>query len=151
MLKSIANILVPITYSDAAFQGAWIALSIARSLHASMTFIHIHIREKALRELIFIDRNELGDLTDTKLQDLLLKIVGDPSSQALQSVVEHSVVAFESCTFTPADEICDYAKKNNIDLIVMGCRRRSNIKELLLGSVSHEVVQKATCPVTVVH
>ncbi|MGH8657746.1 MAG: universal stress protein [Gammaproteobacteria bacterium] len=33
----------------------------------------------------------------------------------------------------------------------MGSHGRSNIKELLLGSVSHEVVRKAPCPVTVVH
>lgn len=49
-----------------------------------------------------------------------------------------------------AEEICKYADDNDIDLIVLGTRGRSNFTRLLLGSVSSQVASHATCPVTLV-
>ena len=151
MLKSIERVLVPIDYSEPAFHAAWIAFSIARSIKASITLIHIHIQENALRELVFIDPSELEELTDEKFKNLLQKLVGDPSYKALQSTVDHSVVEFDSCTYSPSDEICNYAKEKEINLIVMGSRIHSKLEELLIGNVTTDVLRKAPCPVTVVH
>ncbi|MBD8500395.1 universal stress protein [Paenibacillus arenosi] len=46
--------------------------------------------------------------------------------------------------------IVDYAEKNHIDLVVIGSRGLSGLKEFVLGSVSHHVVQSAKCPVLVI-
>lgn len=51
---------------------------------------------------------------------------------------------------SPGKIIVEFAKKNDFDLIVLGSRGLSNIKELFLGSVSHYVVQRSHCPVFVV-
>ncbi len=151
MMKSIEKILVPIDYSEPAFQAAWIGYSIARSMHASMTLIHIHIQEKALRELVLIDKDELAAFSEEHFKDLIEKLVGDPSYKGLQSVADHSVVEFDECTYKPSDEICDYARDKQINLIVMGSRIHSALEDLILGSVSSEVLHNAPCPVTVVH
>ena len=45
----------------------------------------------------------------------------------------------------PADEIVEFAKQKQIDLIVMGSRGLSDIKGLFLGSVSHKVSHLAEC------
>ncbi len=50
----------------------------------------------------------------------------------------------------PASSICDYANANNCDLIIMGSRGNSQLKGLLLGSVSTKVLHYAKCPVLVV-
>ena len=50
----------------------------------------------------------------------------------------------------PGNTIIDYSQENNIDLVIMGSRGLSEMKELFLGSVSHHVVQKSTCPVMIV-
>ena len=47
----------------------------------------------------------------------------------------------------PVEEILAFVKKNNTDLIIIGNRSLGPIKEFILGSVSHHVVQKAGCPV----
>lgn len=47
----------------------------------------------------------------------------------------------------PAREICEFARHESCDLIVMGTRGQSLAAELLLGSVSHKVIQHAPCPV----
>ena len=50
----------------------------------------------------------------------------------------------------PAEAICSYAKDKHADMIVIGSRGRSAFTELLLGSVSSQVLHHAPCPVTVV-
>jgi nucleotide-binding universal stress UspA family protein len=50
----------------------------------------------------------------------------------------------------PAEEIIECAQKENMDMIVIGSRGLNAMQELMLGSVSHKVVQKADRPVLVV-
>ncbi|MGH6917363.1 MAG: universal stress protein [Geminicoccaceae bacterium] len=45
----------------------------------------------------------------------------------------------------PAHRIVEIAKRENVDLIVMGRRGLGDLKALLLGSVTHKVAQAATC------
>ncbi|MNC43800.1 Stress response protein NhaX [compost metagenome] len=49
-----------------------------------------------------------------------------------------------------AETILDYAKTHHCDLIVIGSRGLGGIKEFVLGSVSHNVVQHSVVPVLVV-
>lgn len=50
----------------------------------------------------------------------------------------------------PGPTIVDYAHKHNVDLIVIGSRGLNALQELVLGSVSHKVIQRAHCPVLIV-
>jgi len=47
-------------------------------------------------------------------------------------------------------EIVRVAKEEDFDLVVMGARGLSKIKEILLGSVSDGVIHHATCPILLV-
>lgn len=51
----------------------------------------------------------------------------------------------------PGSSICAVASESNVELIVVGNRDRSTLKELVPGSVSNYVVHHAPCSVTVVH
>lgn len=44
-------------------------------------------------------------------------------------------------------EIIDYAKSQDIDLIVIGTHGRSGLSHILMGSVAERVVRAAPCPV----
>jgi nucleotide-binding universal stress UspA family protein len=46
--------------------------------------------------------------------------------------------------------IVEYAESEDIDLIVIGTRGTSDIKNILLGNIASGVVKYATCPVMVV-
>lgn len=50
----------------------------------------------------------------------------------------------------PAQVILQTALEENVALIVLGTRGPSNVKELLLGDVSTEVLRYARCPVLLV-
>ena len=48
------------------------------------------------------------------------------------------------------EEILKKAREGNFDLIVIGAKGISRLKEILLGSVSHGVTTHAPCPVLIV-
>jgi nucleotide-binding universal stress UspA family protein len=50
----------------------------------------------------------------------------------------------------PAEEIVQYAKAHNIDLIIVGTHTRGAMAQLLVGSVAEKVVRTAPCPVLTV-
>jgi nucleotide-binding universal stress UspA family protein len=50
----------------------------------------------------------------------------------------------------PAHTICEEAKENGCDMIIMGSRGKNPVSGLLLGSVSTRVLQFAHCPVLIV-
>ena len=51
---------------------------------------------------------------------------------------------------SPSSEIIDLAKDKKFDLIVIGSRGHSGVKEVFLGSVANAVVHRAKVPVLVV-
>jgi nucleotide-binding universal stress UspA family protein len=49
-----------------------------------------------------------------------------------------------------ADAILDYANEWKVDLVVVGTRGLSGVKKILLGSVSSELLSRASCSLVVV-
>ncbi|MCX5888224.1 MAG: universal stress protein [Deltaproteobacteria bacterium] len=52
---------------------------------------------------------------------------------------------------SPAEKILEFAKKENIDLIVMGAHGRKGLERVLFGSVADKVATSALCPVMTIH
>ncbi|MFY1110942.1 MAG: universal stress protein [Methanosarcinaceae archaeon] len=50
----------------------------------------------------------------------------------------------------PAEEIVNFAERNEVDLVVMGSLGKSGIERFLIGSVSEKVVRISKVPVLVV-
>lgn len=72
-----------------------------------------------------------------------------------QTIVRRARDAGVDATFLiwegdPAEAILDAASAEQADLIILGSRPRTNIRRLILGSVSSEVARRATCEVVVV-
>ena len=65
--------------------------------------------------------------------------------------VEHGIVATTALLRgETVDEILGYAESHDVDAIVVGSRGQGALSATLLGSVSREILRKATRPVVVV-
>nr|WP_280953686.1 universal stress protein [Symbiobacterium terraclitae] len=97
--------------------------------------------------------DEFGNkVTPEVPMDVMIRRTGEPILRKTISALglpEEQVVT-EVQVGEPAEEIVDYARLEQVDLIVMGSRGLSPIKELLVGSVSDKVLHTAPCPVLIV-
>jgi nucleotide-binding universal stress UspA family protein len=85
--------------------------------------------------------------------------VEDPYTESRARILARTKAVFDEAGFpvrtdhgrgNPAEEIVRYANDHGIDLIVMGHRGAGGLQGLLMGSVSHKVIQLASCPVILV-
>ncbi|TDG00479.1 universal stress protein [Paenibacillus piri] len=86
-------------------------------------------------------------------------LVQEDLYEAAETVIDEARKRISHLPFTaatlldggpPAKVILDYAEEQKFDLIIAGSRGLGTFKELLLGSVSYEIVQHAKIPVMVV-
>jgi nucleotide-binding universal stress UspA family protein len=82
----------------------------------------------------------LGKLSSRIVAEAVLKPLAE---QARKAGVQH--VHARVMRGDPAEEIVNFARDQQIDLLVLGSRGRSKIGSMLLGSVSNRVCQLSSC------
>jgi len=87
----------------------------------------------------------LGKLSVRIVAEAVLKPLAE---QARKAGVRH--VHARVMRGDPAEEIVNFARDNQIDLLVLGSRGRSKIGGMLLGSVSNRVCQISGCTTVMV-
>lgn len=153
---NIKHILVPTDGSEGSLKAAALAGHLARALKARVSVLLVQDERFVVAEAwnaaagsaayesrsgsvedvrqSMEERAESAEIAETT------KAVGDaPGGLQQVQIWGH-----------PADEIRQYAKDHDVDLIVMGSHGRSGLMRALLGSVSHNVVNTAPCAVTIV-
>lgn len=120
---------------------------IANQPEAQVTVLHVaHVP----RSYFFTDENG-NKVTPEVPMDIMIRRSAEPILRRTLSALglpEDRVVT-EVQVGEPAEEIVDLARLEGYDLIVMGTRGIGQMKELLIGSVSHRVLHTAPCPVMV--
>ena len=135
------KILVPLDGSENASHALNKAVQIAKKFDGKITVINVYWIS-AFR------------LTPAQLVDYVVDIrkAGEEILSDGKRVVQGEGVPVESILKEGhiVGEILKIAKEGNYDLIVMGARGVSKIREILLGSVSYGVTSHAPCPVLIV-
>ncbi|MFC1943144.1 universal stress protein [Chloroflexota bacterium] len=72
--------------------------------------------------------------------------------QEMVKIIKQQAINVESVILTgaPAEEIVNYADREDISLIIMGTRGQSGIKRWVLGSIADKVVSATTRPVALI-
>lgn len=79
--------------------------------------------------------------------DLAVQLTEDVKSRVSDKGVQAQVEMIQG---SPAAVILDYAEEKGADVIFIGSRGLGGIREFVLGSVSHNVVQHAKIPVLII-
>ena len=146
----VNKILLAIDKSGYKDKATGFAITLAKSLGAEVIVIHV-IGSSSLGAT----RDVLGYYRGGKLkayQDALKK----DAEKFINKVVELGekegvVIKSEVIVGSPVKKvIIDYAKKQKVDLIVIGSKGMTGMEKFVLGGVAHAVVSYAHCPVLAV-
>ncbi|MFO1070168.1 MAG: universal stress protein [Geminicoccaceae bacterium] len=135
--------------SDHGAHAVRIAADIAARYAARLVIVHAVAEGKppaALRHMVETEHMvEEGEPDPIRVSRAIVTKVLDEATDAAQAAGAPDVSTHLE-TGDPATVILDACHSLKADLVVMGSRGLSELKGLLVGSVSHKVGQLAPCP-----
>ncbi len=138
------KILVPLDGSEHSINALDKAVHIAEKFGGKITLFHAY-----QANIVPLPKEyALPESTPRMIEvsgEVGAKILADAKDK-IEGVKVDTILAMRE----PVEAIIEASENGNFDLIVMGARGLSPIKEMLLGSVSHGVTTHAGCPVLIV-
>jgi len=133
------NILVPLDQSPLAEEGIESAVTLAKAFDSTIHLLYVF-------EIIPLLKR------DKEAECRILKSEGEAYLSELKERISQFGVSVNTVV-VPGDPglvICDYAEKENIDIILLSARGRGEIERWALGSVSDKVMRHSPKPVLLV-
>ena len=107
-------------------------------------------QSKAFDAKVFVIESQVGG-SDTDAKDIKK---GEENLEFAESYLKEQNIPCETHLLVrgvePGEDIVQFAKDNDADLIVVGVRRRSKVGKLMFGSTAQFVILEASCPVLTV-
>ena len=168
----IKTILVPTDGSEHAEKAVVLAADIAEKYEARLVFLHVRRHgplPDSLRRMADVEHVAGGasgtasapfatvplgrfpaDVVNRKEEtsEEVYEFLGQQALRRAEEIAKGNGVTATKTVLgdgDPARLILEHADKEGANLIVMGCRGLSDLKGLLMGSVSHKVSHLATC------
>jgi len=111
------------------------------------------VQAKAFDARVFVV-NCVAQSHEVKSKDMDRMANADSELTRVQEAMKNDGIPCETRLLvddvSPGERLVQFAKENDIDMIVMGIRRRSKIGKLLMGSTAQYVILEAHCPVITV-
>lgn len=134
-------IAVAIDGSDNALRAAKHAIYLAENLpNASLEIIYVADFSKAKDNYLLTQSSESLALKREQKVNPALKLAEKKNIQAKVTMLKGN----------PSEAIINYVNDEAIDQLVLGSRGLNVFQEMMIGSVSHQVMKHVKCPVTIV-
>ena len=138
--SKIKKILVVLDGSKNSIRGLDMAIGLARQCNATIIGLHV-IYAPSHTELGF--KGTLGKGANEKIKSFM--------ESAKNKAAQNGIVLKDKIIFGDVGyQIVSFAKKSNVDLIVIGSRGRGAAKEMIFGSTSHYVIHATKIPVLLI-
>ncbi len=147
-MKQIKKILFPTDFSAMATMGYQYALNIARFFNAEIDVLHVYRTDFSVPVTEAIGSQILEE--KQRSANLKLGSFAHLQKQNNQSLTEGIDISTHTAHGLPEDVISEYARNNDIDLIIMPTKGEHNMIEVLFGSVTTATVSTSTCSVLIV-
>lgn len=132
------------------------ALSLAKATGASLMLLHvIHEYDESHPTLPTYSYYPMLDEQTTRIYQQQLEEYKKKGLELLRSLTEKATEAgvnseFVQISGSPGHYICELAQTWEADLIILGTRGLTGLKEMFLGSVSNYVTHHAPCSVLLI-
>jgi len=137
----LKKFLVPVDGSNYSMQAAKYAAELANLMGGEIVLMHCHKSfPVVLGEPHF--QNAINKIMEksNELVEPYRKLFQETGTSFIERILEGPA----------ANAICEVAKLEKLDIIVIGSRGRNKLEGLLLGSCTQRVLNMAPCPVLVI-
>lgn len=135
------NILLPVDGSKFMERNIDYASDVAKVMNSKLTLIHVVTLPAVVEPGFPIDPRPF--------EEAGMRILENAKKIAMDKGVESETI-LETTFGNAAQKILKVAEERKTDLIIIGSRGHSRLRNLLVGSVCDTVVRNAPCPVLVV-
>ena len=142
------NILVPTDGSAQSQKAAAKGVALAKSLGAKVTGF---FAAPPATPIVYRNALPVGYTTPEEHQQMIERTAAKYLG-FIERAASKAGVRYEGVHVTndyPADAILDIAKKKRCDLIVMATHSKGGLRDMIIGSVTHKVLNRSTVPVMV--
>jgi nucleotide-binding universal stress UspA family protein len=140
--QHVRKILFPTDFSDYSKKALPYALSLAENYGAQLHVLHVF--EQRIHPSFYIaDKSTPFDLDDG-LRDRALDALDEFVYDDLRERIDFRC---DVASGKPFVEIINYARANDIDLIVIATHGLTGLEYMIIGSTTERVVRRAPCPV----
>jgi nucleotide-binding universal stress UspA family protein len=141
----IRSILVPTDFSANAMKAAQYAASIAQKSVAMVYLMHvIEPIEDSIRQPFPLYEKLIGEIENNSIKEMNT-FQGDLAAACPSIKTETEIVKG-----TTTSAIIDFAERQQIDLIVMGTKGATGLKEIFMGSIAAGIIGQTKIPVLAV-
>ncbi|MFW5876341.1 MAG: universal stress protein [Myxococcota bacterium] len=142
------HILVATDFSDASRPAIEAAAAQAKAAGAKLSLVHVFDPTPMIPPAAIPAPRKMEESVSRELQEQVEHELVQIRKSALAEVDDVQTLALRHAN--AAFAICDYAEKNDVNLIVVGTHGRTGLAHLLIGSVAERVVRHAKSPVLTV-
>ncbi|TLX73017.1 universal stress protein [Labilibacter sediminis] len=137
-LKSIKKILCPVDFSDASLRALNNAITLAQTFDAELTILHTYSSSTSYSIWLEVDYEQ---------ENQLIKTAQEEEFQEFLEQVDLNDVAYKKVSIEGVahQEILDFIKDNDIDLLLMGTTGRTGLSRILMGSTTVKVTRELPC------
>ena len=124
------------------------AIELAKKTNANLTFLHV------------VQKKHLDNFADSTLKKLLPKSLYLTTEEYKDELINEKIRSLSQYKLNiehvvipkgnPAVKILQYARKNKIDLLIIGAHGKYSIRDTFVGTTAEYIAQRTTCPVLIV-
>jgi len=141
----IKRILVPIDFSEHSKNALKYAIPYAVQFKARLDLLYV------VEPTIYPADFSFGQVGFPNIEEELRKRGDEELNALLRNEIKGRVPAQAAVrTGKPFYEIYEYARENNVDLIIIATHGHTGVEHIIFGSTVEKVVRKSPCPVLVV-
>jgi len=146
-ISAFTNILVATDDSESARKAIDSAINIAKINNAKLYAVYVIAPGE-----VAVTQHDPRDPGWKKQMKENLEAQGREATAYALKAGKTANITVEPIVFegNPADEIVNFAEKNDVDLVVIGTLGKTGVKRFLLGSVAENVVRHSKKPVLVI-
>ncbi len=136
------KILVPTDFSKQSFNALNYAVQLAKKTEAEILLFHVYSVPVLPEDPTLISTAQY--LEEEALESL------EKLKESLEELDSSLKISYAAKAGAPVTEISDYAKKQHVNLIVMGAQGIGYIQERIFGSTTSTLIRKVEIPVMVI-